>query len=49
MTQLNLRYSRFISGCHPETILIVDCKEEQGEFVENILWEHLALGVGKVK
>lgn len=39
---------RLLKGKKPEVILIIDCKEEQGELVENILWEHLALGVGKV-
>ncbi len=29
-------------------ILIVDREETQGEMVENILFEHYALGVGKV-
>ncbi|UJL46279.1 hypothetical protein KFZ58_18305 [Virgibacillus sp. NKC19-16] len=40
---------RLLKGKKPEVILIIDCKEEQGELVENILWEHLALGVGKVE
>lgn len=30
-------------------ILIVDCPETQAELVENILWEHFAEGVAKVK
>ncbi|UJL48344.1 hypothetical protein KFZ58_17580 [Virgibacillus sp. NKC19-16] len=40
---------RLLKGKHPEVILIVDCEEERAELVENILWEHLALGVAKVK
>ncbi|MBP1970217.1 hypothetical protein J2Z83_002335 [Virgibacillus natechei] len=40
---------RLSRGKSPEVILIVDCEEIQGELIENILWEHLALGVAKVK
>ncbi|MBY7144897.1 hypothetical protein KFZ56_17920 [Virgibacillus sp. NKC19-3] len=40
---------RMLKGKHPEVILIIDCKEEWMELVEKILWEHLALGVAKVK
>ncbi|WP_100012902.1 hypothetical protein [Lentibacillus sediminis] len=40
---------RSLKGKHAEVILIIDCKEEQAELVENILWEHLALGIAKVK
>lgn len=32
-----------------EVILIVDCEETQGELVEYILWEHLALGIAKIR
>lgn len=32
-----------------DVILIIECKEEEGKIVEKILWEHLALGVGKVE
>jgi hypothetical protein len=39
---------RRLKGYHSEMILIVDCEETQGEMVENILFEHYALGVGKV-
>ncbi|WP_373896315.1 hypothetical protein ACUL41_01560 [Virgibacillus natechei] len=42
------KQNRLSRGKHPEVILIVDCEEERGELVENILWEHLALGVAKV-
>ncbi|MBY7145020.1 hypothetical protein KFZ56_18545 [Virgibacillus sp. NKC19-3] len=41
--------NRLLKDKNPEVILIIDCEEEQGELVENILWRHLALGVGKVK
>src|SRR5699024_11246043 len=29
-----------LRGSHSETILIIDCKEEQVELIESILWEH---------
>jgi hypothetical protein len=32
-----------------EIILMVRCDDDQLEFVENILWEHLALGITHVK
>ncbi|MFD1779453.1 hypothetical protein ACFSFW_12295 [Fredinandcohnia salidurans] len=32
-----------------EIILIIDCEESQAKQVELILWDHLALGVAKVK
>jgi hypothetical protein len=40
---------RLLKGKQSEVILIIDCKEEQAELVENILWNHFALGVAKVK
>lgn len=40
---------RLLKGKHPEIILIIDCEGTVAELVENILWEHLALGVAKVK
>ncbi|QHE51419.1 hypothetical protein [Pontibacillus sp. HMF3514] len=40
---------RTLKGKHSEVILIVECEEDQNELVENILWEHLAIGVAKVK
>ncbi|WP_077324863.1 hypothetical protein [Virgibacillus siamensis] len=40
---------RLLKGKQSEVILIVDCAEDQGELVENILWEHYAIGVAKVK
>lgn len=40
---------RTMKGKHSEVILIVECEEDQHELVENILWEHLAIGVAKVK
>ncbi|MFD1040458.1 hypothetical protein ACFQ3N_18950 [Virgibacillus byunsanensis] len=43
------KQKRVLRGKQSEVILIVDCDDSQGELVENILWEHLALGVAKVK
>ena len=40
---------RVAKGKNAEVILIIDCEETLGELVENILWEHLALGVAKIK
>jgi hypothetical protein len=40
---------RLIHGKKSEVILIVTCEESQGDLVENILWEHLALGLAKIK
>jgi hypothetical protein len=40
---------RVLKGNHSEVILIIDCEETQAEVVENILWNHFALGVAKVK
>lgn len=40
---------RLLKGRHSEIILIIDCEESQSEFIENVLWNHFALGVAKVK
>ncbi|SET48865.1 hypothetical protein SAMN05421676_10577 [Salinibacillus kushneri] len=32
-----------------EVILIINCREEDGKEVEDILWDYLTLGVAKVK
>jgi len=40
---------RLSKGKNSEVILIIDCEETKGELVEQILWEHLALGVAKVR
>ncbi|NMD71710.1 hypothetical protein HHO41_15525 [Bacillus sp. DNRA2] len=39
---------RLIKGKHAEIILIVNCEETQAELIENILWNHFALGVAKI-
>lgn len=33
---------------HSEVILIINCEEKQSKLVEDILWNHFALGVAKV-
>jgi hypothetical protein len=40
---------RIQRGKHSEIIVIIDCQEAQTELVENILWNHFAIGVAKVK
>jgi hypothetical protein len=40
---------RLLRGSHSEIIMIVECDEPQAEMVENILFNHFALGVAKVK
>jgi hypothetical protein len=40
---------RVLKGKISEIILIIDCEDSQSELVENILWEHLAIGVAKIK
>lgn len=40
---------RLLKGKHSEVILIVECVDSQAEWIENILWEHFALGVAKIK
>ncbi|MDO6654659.1 hypothetical protein [Anaerobacillus sp. 1_MG-2023] len=39
---------RQLKGKQSEVILIVNCDITDGEVVEKILWEHLALGLAKV-
>ncbi|MGD7050806.1 hypothetical protein FZC83_21375 [Rossellomorea marisflavi] len=39
---------RLLKGFHSEIIVIIDCAESDGDMVENILFSHFALGVGKV-
>jgi hypothetical protein len=46
--KVHRRKERVLRGKNSEVILIVRCDESQGQLVEGILWEHLALGVAKV-
>lgn len=43
------REKRMLKGKNSEVILIINCDESQGDLVEGILWEHLALGLAKIK
>ncbi|WP_188691107.1 hypothetical protein [Pullulanibacillus camelliae] len=48
--ELGLKKTKRISrGKYSEIILIIDCEASQAELIENILWEHFALGVAKIK
>lgn len=40
---------RVLRGKKSEVVLVVECPKELVEKVEEILWEHLALGVAKVE
>ncbi|WP_066399138.1 hypothetical protein [Cytobacillus eiseniae] len=40
---------RLLKGKYSEVILIIDCEESQAAFIENVLWNHYALGVAKVR
>ncbi|MBU9710230.1 hypothetical protein [Evansella tamaricis] len=39
---------KVLKGKSSEVILIIDCHTKDGELVEKILWEHLAMGVAKI-
>ncbi|MBS4218412.1 hypothetical protein KHA96_08825 [Bacillus sp. FJAT-49711] len=38
-----------LKGKHSEIILIIDCDEKRAELLENVLWDHFALGIAKIK
>lgn len=40
---------RLLKGEKSEIILIIDCDDVQSELIENILWNHFALGVAKIE
>ncbi|MDQ0229188.1 hypothetical protein J2S19_000438 [Metabacillus malikii] len=40
---------KLLKGKQSEIIIIIDCEETQAAFVEEILWDHFAFGVAKVK
>ncbi|MDX5473917.1 MAG: inorganic phosphate transporter [Bacillaceae bacterium] len=40
---------RVLKGKQSEVVLVVECSKELVDKVEEILWEHLALGVAKVE
>jgi len=39
---------RALRGKHSEVIVIIDCDEKQVNLIENILWNHFAIGVATV-
>lgn len=42
------KQKRLLRGKNSEVILIVECEEQQGDAVEDILWHHFALGIARV-
>lgn len=40
---------RVLKGKHSEVVLVINCPNELVEKVEQLLWEHLALGVAKLE
>lgn len=49
MLKVTRKKKRELRGKHGEVILIVECEDSKAELVERILWDHLALGVAKIK
>lgn len=43
------RRKRVLKGKHSEVVLVINCPNELAEKVEQLLWEHLALGVAKLE
>ncbi|WP_041808453.1 membrane protein [Evansella cellulosilytica] len=43
------RRNRKVRGKKSEVVIVVDCPKELVEKVEEVMWEHLALGVAKVE
>ncbi|MBT2686161.1 hypothetical protein [Bacillus sp. ISL-37] len=41
--------NRVVKGKKSEVVLVVECQKELAEKVEEVLWEHLALGVAKLE
>lgn len=40
---------RALKGKHSEVVLVINCPNELTEKVEQLLWDHLALGVAKLE
>jgi hypothetical protein len=40
---------RALKGKHAEVVLVVECSEDVASKVEEVLWEHLALGVARLE
>lgn len=43
------KHKRVVKGKKSEVILVVDCDKTLVDKVEDVLWEHLALGVAKLE
>jgi hypothetical protein len=42
------KHNRVVKGKKSEVVLVIECQKELVEKVEEVLWEHLALGVAKL-
>ncbi|WP_270881630.1 hypothetical protein [Paenibacillus aestuarii] len=42
------KQQRLLRGKNSEIIIIVECEENKGDIVEEILWHHLALGTARI-
>ncbi|OLS33818.1 hypothetical protein [Bacillus sp. MRMR6] len=40
---------RALKGKHSEVVLVVECSEDVASKVEEVLWEHLAIGVARLE
>ncbi|MNC19409.1 hypothetical protein D3C75_673400 [compost metagenome] len=40
---------RLLKGKRSEVILIVNCEEKEADWIEPLLWDHLALGLAKIE
>jgi hypothetical protein len=43
------KQQRLLRGKNSEVILIVECNEDKGDIVEEILWHHFALGTARIR
>ncbi|REE86188.1 hypothetical protein A8990_11185 [Paenibacillus taihuensis] len=43
------KQQHLLRGKNSEVILIVECKEEQSDTVESILWHHFAFGLARIE
>lgn len=41
--------NRLLKGKYSEVVLIVNCQEAEAGWIEPLLWDHLALGLGKIE
>ena len=47
--KVNHKRKRILKGKHSEVVLVINCPNELVEKVEQLLWDHLALGVAKLE